>query len=462
MNSSIISALANLSKISTQLAVSNTRLSTGYKLNTAADDPSGIIASTNFEREIAQIDAATRNGQRISSIIDTADGAMAQISSLLGTIQTNALSAAGSTTTAEERAAYQSEIDAAVDSIDRLVNTTTFNGTRILDGGLGYNTSGIDNAKLSDVRINSADTSGGTVALSVSVVSAAEKAVVSYTNGNLTDDVTFSLTGSNGTEEFSFLNGATISDIETSVNSYSDDTGIVAEVDGGTLYLRSAEYGSSQSVNINVTAGTFSMAGGTTSDTGADATVTVNSQTTTSDGMQVYYSSGNTSVRFTLEDSFGSVGGGATSFDITGGGTGWQLDTNPSNKINIGLSSLNTSYLGNDSIGYLRSLKSGGSNALSTGNYQQAANIASAASQQLATDRARIGAVKTYAIDSTIDSMAVTKTALSKANSYIKDLDYAQESANNNRLQLLMQVGTSVISTLSQNQNNILKLIGLS
>jgi len=458
-NLGMISVANNLAKIGTALAISNQRLSTGKRLNRAADDPTGVIAASNLESDLASIEAATRNGERINSIIETADGAMSQISSLLGTIQTKALAAAGSTATAEEKAAYQAEIDAAIDAIDTLVNTTTFNGTRLLDGGIAYTTSGIDTAKLADVRVNSADTSSGNISLAVAVSNAAEKAAIVYKNSDLTDDVTFSLTGNNGTEEFSFSTGATISDIETAVNAKSDATGIVAEVDGADLYFRSENYGSSQSVSINVTAGTFVMDGGTTSDTGVDATVTVNGQTTTADGLQIFYSSGSTSVRFSLKESFGNVGGGSTNFSITGGGADWQLNANPINKIHFGLSSLNPAYLGNDSLGTLRSLKSGGTNAIATENYHQAANIASAASQQVATDRARIGAVESYTVNSTLSSLSAAKTALTKAHSSIVDLDYAAESANNQRLQILMQAGTSILSSLKQNANSILSLL---
>jgi flagellin len=458
-NSGFYSIVNNLTKIATQLEMSNLRLATGKKILSASDDPAGVIAAENLKSSIAQIDAATQNGERINSIIDTADGAMAQISSLLGTIQTNALAAAGSTVTAEERAAYQAEIDEAVDAIDTLVNTTTFNNTRLLDGGIGYTTSGIDTTELADVRVNSANTSSGSISMQVDVVSAAEKAVISYSNGNLTDDVTFSITGNNGTEELSFSTGATISNIETAVNAVSDATGIVAEVDGADLYFRSENYGSSQSVSINVTDGTFVMDGSTTSDTGVDATVTVNCQSATSDGLNVYFSSGSTSVRFVLKESFGNVGGGSSTFSITGGGSGWQLDANPINKIHCGLSSLDSSYLGNDSVGYLSSLKSGGSNSLASGNYNQAANIAAAASSQVATDRARIGAIQSYTVNASLSSLAAAKTAKSNALSSIEDIDYATETANNNRLQLLMQLGTSVIAAMNQNMSSILSLL---
>jgi len=458
-NTNMTSILNNLAKITAQLAVSNERLTTGKRLNHAVDDPSGVIAASNFEAQIAQIDASVRNGERINSIIDTADGAAAQISSLLGTIQSKALAAAGSSVTAEERAAYQAEIDSAIDAIDDLVDTTTFNSIRLLDGGIGYSTSGIDNTKLGDVRINSADTSGGNIELEVDVVSAAEKAVISYNSGDLVDDVTFSLTGNNGTQELSFSTGATISDIETAVNAYTDTTGVVAEVDGGTLYFRSQNYGSDETVSINVTDGTFTMVGSDTSDSGVDATVTVNNQIATADGMQVYFSSGATSVRFTLKESFGNVGGGNTTLSITGGGADWGLSAG--NQINFGLSSLNSAYLGNDSLGHLRSLKSGGVNALASGNYYQAANIAAAASGQVATDRARLGAVQSYSVNATINSLTSTKTAVSKAYSSIVDLDYAEEAANNNRLQLLQQAGVAIIAAMNQNASSILSLLNL-
>ena len=457
-NNAMISLVNNLTRIGAQLAVSNQRLSTGKRVNTAADDPSGIVAMANLENRLAQIEAVTQNGQRINSIIDTADGAMSQVASLLGTIQTKALAAAGASATAEERAAYQAEIDAAINAIDTLVNTTTFNGIRLLDGGLGYTTSGIDNTKLADVRVHSADTRGGSVSLEVSLDAAAEKAVISYSGGDLADDVTFTLTGNNGAVEFSFSTGASKNDMAAAVNAQSDSTGVEAQVDGGILYFRSANYGSGESVSIAVSAGTFSMDGGTAGDTGADATVTVNGQTATADGLQVFFNSGHTSVRFTLKESYGAGAPDTTTFSITGGGAGWQLDPNPINYIHFGLASLGSSFLGNDSLGHLSSLKSGGANALSGGNYHQAANIAAAASRQVATDRARMGGIKSYAVDSTLSSLSETKTALSAALSNIEDVDYASETLNNQRLQALYQMNVSLIGALNQNTSNILAL----
>jgi len=461
-NADFTRTINTLTQIGAQLAVCNERLSTGKRVNSAADDPSGIVALSNFNSQITRIDAAVSNGQRINSVIDTADGAMAQISSLIGAIQSKTLAAAGSTTTAEERAAYQAEIDAAIGAIDTLVNTTDFNGRKLLDGTISYDTSGVDNTELADVRVNSASVGTGSVSVDVDVVSAAEKAELGYVNGALVDDVTMSVTGNNGTEEFTFSTGTNIYQIESAINAQTDATGVAAEVVTGgvtTLYFRSEEYGSSQSVSVNVTEGTFVFVGGATSDTGTDATVTVNGQAAVTDGLQVYGSSTNLSIRFSLKESFGIVGGGSSSFTVSGEGAGFRFGAKATDEINYGVSSLNSNYLGNDSVGYLGSLKSGGANALSSGNYYAAYNVATTASNQIATERARIGAIQTYTVNTTLSSLSEAKGAMTKSISSIEDADYIAEAANKTRLQLLMQAGIAVLNTLQQNSTSVLSLL---
>jgi flagellin len=393
------------------------------------------------------------------AISNQRDGAMAQIASLLGTIQTKALAAAGDTATAEEKAAYQAEIDAAVASIDSIVNSTTFNGKALLNGSMGYSLSGVDASKIANVRVNSADTSSGDVDMDISVVSAAEKGSISFSN-TITDTVTFTITGPNGSEEFTFGAGTLLeTEVMPAINAVTDDTGIEASYWSGTLTFKTKYYGSDETVSIDVTQGTFVMDGGTTSDDGVDATVTVNGLTTITEGLNVNFSSGNNSIKFSLKESFGTVGGGAETFTITGGGSNFALDASPSSKIHIGLSPIYSFNLGTDELGYLSSLKSGGTNAISSGNYQQAANIAAAASQQISTERARFGAMKTYTVEPALSAYAATKTALSSARSNIMDIDYAEETATNNRLQILMQAATYVLANLNHNATSILSLL---
>lgn len=463
-NSGMTNVVNNLVSLGVQLSLSNQRLATGRRINTASDDPAGIIALTNLESQSRQIDAAIKNGQRINSVIDVADGAMAEMSSLIGTIQTATLAAAGSSVTAEERAAYQAEIDSAVNAIDSLVNTTSFNGSRILDGAIAYNTSGIDNTKLADVRVNYSNAGSSSATIDVVVVAGAEKASMTYADGALVDEVTMTITGENGSEEFTFASGTTMPTIAAAVNAVTDSTGVVIEsvVDGGstTWYFRSESYGSSQSISVNVTAGTYAFAGAVTSDTGVDATVTVGGQSAVVDGLKIVNSGGaGTSVRFTMEETFGTTAAGSTSFSVTGSGAGFSLGARSTDNIYFGLSSLSSANLGNSEIGYLNSLKSGGTNSLATGNYSAAATIASSASSMLATERARMGAVQTYTVNSTLNSLADTQSELAGSISRIQDLDYAEETANNNRLQILMQANIAIISAMQENTASILLLL---
>jgi flagellin len=186
----------------------------------------------------------------------------------------------------------------------------------------------------------------------------------------------------------------------------------------------------------------------------------VNGQTASADGLQVYFSSSNTSIRFSIEEAYNAAPG-STSFTISGDGANWQLGANYNDKIFYGMSSLTPSNLGNDTIGYLTSLKSGGANDLSSGNYQTAYNIASHAANMVSTERSRLGAISTYTVDTAISVYQNTKSNLQSARSSIIDLDYASETANNTRLQILTQATTSILAGINSNTTSILSLLNM-
>jgi len=119
-----------------RMAHSSLMLATMSRINRGADDPAGLIAAESLRAEIASLDAADRTAERAGAAIDVADGALGQVSQLLNDIQGNVVAAASSTTSDAERAAYQAEIDGAVEAINRIGATTEFNGQRLLDGSL--------------------------------------------------------------------------------------------------------------------------------------------------------------------------------------------------------------------------------------------------------------------------------------------------------------------------------------
>ena len=139
---SITSILADRS-LGTRLALSRSlelenrsleRLATLKRLNRGSDDPAGLIAAANLESELVAIEAAEANAARADAMLTVADSGLAQVGQLLNTIEASAMAAAGDTATDAEKAAYQQQIDAAVEAIDRIGNATQFGDRRLLDG----------------------------------------------------------------------------------------------------------------------------------------------------------------------------------------------------------------------------------------------------------------------------------------------------------------------------------------
>jgi flagellin len=461
-NVSSMYAVNNLTRLGAALALSDRRLTSSKRVTCAADDPSGIVSITNFSSQLARIEGSLRNGDRISSEIDAADGAMAEIQTLLGNIETSMTSASGATDE-DDLAAYQAEIDLALAGINRLVNTTTFNGSYLLNGQKGYTITGADSDDLSDIRISSANTTGGSLSVTVSV-SAPTAGFVTSSDiiGGLAGDVTFTVTGPDGNSmEFNFLTGTGRSTIRGAVNAWSGTLDVVAENSGNGLVFTSQQAGATKAVTVNVTAGSayFTVDGASSAtDYGEDAIVIVNGQTTDIDDetQEASFSTAGISGTLALTDAFYTGPDATTTFTISGSGSGFRLGVSASDAILLGQPTLATSSLGNAKLGYLSSLGSGGANDISSENFSEALDIVSKASGQVSISRARFGAVKTNTIDSSINSLEATQTAVTNAKSAIEDIDYATETANNTRLQLMAQATAAILSNMSSTSSSIL------
>jgi len=161
------------------------RLSTGLRINTGKDDPAGLIASENLRSDITSIKKAISNTDRANQVIATADSALGQVSSLLNDIRglvTEAANTGG--VSAEQIAANQSQIDSSLEALNRIAQTTTFQGRRLLDGSLDFiTTAGTNFDNVSDLKIDQANLGAtGTVDVSVNVSTAATQAEVDVAN----------------------------------------------------------------------------------------------------------------------------------------------------------------------------------------------------------------------------------------------------------------------------------------
>jgi flagellin len=462
-NVSSLIAQQSLAANNASLDTSLQRLSTGLKINSGADNPAGYIASENLQAEQVGIQTAISNASSASNIIGTAEGGLNEVSSLLTQLQGLIGQAAntGGLSTAET-SADQLQVDSILSTINRIAGSTTFQGQQLLNGDLDYTTSGVVTSSLQNVQINSASIpDGGTLGVAVQVVSSGKTGVVTYTGGTITGNtVTLQVTGNEGTQQLSFASGTTISSIATAINGVKDATGLSAQVSATDLRINSTQFGSTQFVTIKAVSGTVTgLSGNSNPAYGKNADVTINGAEAQTSGLAVSYSTAELNLELNLGSKFNKPG--STTFDVTGGGATFALGSKvtDTNNASIGIASVNTGSLGDATNGYLDSLGSGGTNNLSSGNLVVAQNVLDDAITQVANLSGRLGAFQKFTVGSTVTSLGVAYENISAAESAITDTDFAAETSNLTRDQILQQSATTVLAQANANPQEALNLL---
>ena len=457
--------LHDLSGNNADLATSLQRLSSGLRINRAADDPAGLIVSEFLRSEIGGLNAAVANSQRAVNVITTAEGALAEVNSLLVTIRELVVEAANvGALSKEEIEANQLQIDSAVESITRIANTTSFAGLNLLNGNLDYVTSGVNAAAVGDLSIFSVQFgNNSTVPVAVNVVTSAQTANLVFQNSSIASSVSLEIAGNVGTEVFSFISGTRISAITFAVNQISDSTGISASLVSALdfssgMNFNSTQYGSDQFVSVRSLSGTFSLVGGSQRAAGQDAVASINGATTVGEGLTLTLNTTSLDMELTLATGFGT---GATSFTVTGGGALFQLgsDVTASEQRNIGVQSLTANNLGDGTIGYLNDVVTGGSYSLVADEAGRAHQIVDAAIADVATLRGRLGAFELNTLQTNIRSLEIAVENLTSAESAIRDTDFAAETAALTRAQILVQANTSILATANVMPQTVLSLL---
>jgi flagellin len=575
-NVSSLTAQKTLARSNVQLQEALTRLSTGLRINVGKDDPAGLIASEALRSDIVSTQRAITNSERADQMIGTADSALSQVGSLLTDIRGLVTEAANKGALSDAQiAANQLQVDSSLDALNRIAQTTTFQGRRLLDGSLDFITGNWTNQNtVSDLEIDSANLgTTGSMPVSVDISAAASQAqitndipaasaavkaqavitfkdtsavtvtahtagaasngvqvqfvtdasvtageAVAYYNGSdkiivkhngdtakatiataingltefdavsggggvgyvdandgdgvkgttaggadavngLLDDLVFELSGSKGTQVFGFQQDATADQIAAAINLVSDATGVTANNNAGTLELTSAGYGSNAFVAVNVISegalGTFETNLSASRTAGTDIAANVNGIAANGDGNKLSINTATLAMSATVTD------GSSTdfSFTISGGGAMFQLgpDVVSNQQARLGIQSVNSATLGGVS-GRLYELGSGGSAALAT-DPSKAASILEEVISKVSSLRGRLGAFQKTTIDSNKTSLSDTLGNLTAAESSIRDADFAAESANLTRAQILVQAGTSVLAVANRAPENVLALL---
>jgi flagellin len=468
-NVAALIAQQGLARSQGQLSTTLQRLSTGLRINTGADDPAGLIASEGLQAQIQGINAAIGNSQLASNVISTADGALGEVSSLLRNVEGLIVQAANSgAMSSDEIKANQLEVDSAVSSITRISSNTSFAGLHLLDGSLDYVTSGVANGAITSLDISNANFgTAANVPVQLNVITSARQADLQFRASALTSSVTLQVAGNNGTQTLSFTSGTTASAITFAINGISDSTGVSAKLINSAnaasgLEFTSTGYGSSQFVSVTSQTGNFA----TTDDngnaekrtTGRDAVATVNGAVTVGNGLDLHVNTASLNMDLTLNKNFGQA---KTSFVITGGGAKFQLgaEVNSAQQVSIGIQSVAASQLGDSTIGYLSDLVTGGKASIAGGNAAAASQIVQEAINQVAVLRGKLGAFESNTLNTNADSLNVALENVTSSESTIADANFAQETSNLTRAQILTQAGTSVLATANNTPQNVLTLL---
>jgi len=456
-----------LSRNDSRLNLSLTRLGTGLRINTGKDDPAGLIASELLRVEQTAIDAAMYNVSRANNVVASAEGGLDEISRLLTDLEELIDKSANEAGISEdERAANQLEIDAILDSINRIATSTEFQGRKLLNGELDYTTSAVSTTDFQEVRINSAKIpEGGYRTVLVEVTASAQLATLTYAaSATGPGTTTLEITGNYGTETLSFGSNTAISAIAAAVNTARDLTGVSASVISATgLQFYSTEYGSSRFVSVVAVEGTFTVTGGdagSTMDYGQDATVHVNGVTAITDGLRARLQTATLALDVELSETFGTTPGTST-FYVTGGGADFMISPRVSltGLASLGIKAVSTSSLGRGSVGYLSSLASGQTNSLASGNFATAQRIVRAAQTVVSELRGRLGAFQKDTLETTNNSLAITLENITAAEANIRETDFAIETSNLTRSQILVQSSLNVLRIANAQPQQVLTLL---
>ncbi len=462
-NSSSLNAQANLSRASSALSKTTERLSSGLKINRGSDGPAALVVSEKQRAQIAGLRQAIDNTDKAVSVVQTAEGALNEINSLLVKVRSLAIDSANTGfNDADALAANQAEINNALETINRIANNTQFGTKKLLDGSGGISGTAND----ADVNVLKAtnDTTSGTYAVEITTVG--ERANVSAVGpqiGNLATDETLTING----VAVQLESGMSQTEVVSRINDFSSQTGVTAEVDGGVTRVYSQAFGSDAEVSVvsNVTAGPNSSAFGTTlaTDTGVNVVGTIDGDSFTGKGNVLTATSGNgkgLSVQFAADgaDASQTVTGVQGNVTVVDNSLVFQIGANANQTAKVAIGKVNTEALGVGVSGnQFNSLSE--IDVTSGSKAQDALGVIDSAINNVTNLRGTLGAFQQNTLQATASNLQSTLENTVNAESVIRDTDFAEEIANLTKNQVLVQAGASVLKTANQQPQLVLSLL---
>ena len=463
----------NLNKSQGSLQTSLQRLSSGLRINSAKDDAAGLAISQRFTSQIRGLTVAARNANDGISLAQVAEGALEEAGNIIQRIRELSVQSLNATNSPSDRKALQLEVGQLTAELDRIAKSTEFNGQKILDGTFG--------TALFQVGSNANQTIVATTA-NFKTQQYGNYRIEGYgdhvsTASRFDAAGTFIISGSSGTSTVTYAAGDTAEDIAAAINLVNEGTGVTAsaltEVDmsfasSGSYKLNIfGDNTSAATVGFNITDSTGSEAlsiaasaiNDATSKTGVIATVKddgtgltlahydgkdINIQDTTfANSGAVTVASGNSTIALTADTV-------ANTAYVTG-----QVIMDSNKAFTLQGSATEVASAAAEAS-FLQKVADFDITTVSGAN--EALSVADAALGQISSQRAKFGALQNR-FASTISNLETATENLSAARSRIMDADFAVETAELTRTQILQQAGTSMLAQANSIPQNVLSLL---
>ena len=499
-NVASLNSQRNLNGSQNALATSLQRLSSGLRINSAKDDAAGLAISERFTSQIKGLNQAVRNANDGISLAQTAEGGLQTAGDILQRVRELAVQSANGSNSTSDRASLQGETLQLTQELNRVANTTQFNGQNVLDGSLtnsqfqvGANANqtiavGVSSAKATDIGNNTVSSNDSATSITSAVTAGADNTDGTTHFNNALNNVasqTLTVAGNGKTSTVAVAANASAKDIAASVNGVSANTGVTATAKTKVTISAFAQDNPGAvsfelvGANDKTKPVTISATVAHKSDLSALAQA-INSQSGTTGITATADKAGN----LTLENQSGddikinnlnTAGAGLTGATIKGGandaGTTVGATASGTEVVTIGgtvsFDSASGFTIGTDDAGNtLLAGATNGSNLSSVAGIDistvDGANKAlatiDAALTSINNNRASLGAVQNR-FASTISNLQTTSENLSAARSRIQDTDFAAETANLTRGQILQQAGTAMLAQANSLPNGVLSLL---
>lgn len=469
-NSLALNASDHFEKINKNIAKSMERLSSGYKITSPADDAAGLAISTKMSAQIRGLDRAAMNSNDGISVIQSAEGGLEEIHSILGRMRELAVQAANDVNSEDDRDAIQEEINNLAEEIDQIVDSTAFNDQKLLNGNLTRRT--MSSAVEMQTTFISESVDPGVYELEVTA--SATQAL--YTTGFTYSDTTVTAEQAGTFTVNGFLvevtEGMTMSEVYGSLQEHLTKIGIdvMATNDGGEteaefetgapVIFRTKEYGSDQKIEIGVSnddlaamlgiadkdieMGTDCEASLTVTDEGFSSTASL-----TTLGNEITIVDRNAfEMKVEVEPDAAENGAVSTEIEVFSAGTFIvQTGANSGEQLSIDIPSVSAKRLGVDNL------------IMYTNEYAAEAVVAIDEAVKLVSNiRSKLGAYENR-LNDVYDNLEIQEESITAAYSRIMDTNMAEEMTNYTQQDVLSQAAISMMQKSNERPESILQLL---